>query len=206
MVDADHPAAYNIPSNGGQTVGTAPIRIVERERLLNWHLHKSDVIVGVTLTVLLAACAPSSHGRREIRLEPSAESSHWVQDSRLREIMQELDLLPWATWPQEVEAEYQGAGPPGAAKPFQQAHDLAEGLARGADQIPRAVEHIKMTEVDRRSFLVQVDVFREQAQRLVRDAAQTNREAMRRDLIALNETCLSCHDRFRDFSGPIKRE
>ena len=120
--------------------------------------------------------------------------------------MQELDALQWATWPQEVEVEYRGVVPPGAAQPFQQARELAEGLARGADQIPLAVEHMNMTEVDRRSFLVQVDVLKEQARRLERSAAQSDREAMRRYLIALNETCLSCHDRFREFSGPMGRK
>jgi hypothetical protein len=162
--------------------------------------------VWLTATVLLVSCAANHRSRREAPSEPSAESSHWVQDARLREIMQELDALQWTTWPQEVEAEYRDAVPPGAVQPFQQARELAEGLARAADQIPRTVEHIKMTEVDRRSFLTQVDVLKEQAHRLERSAAQTDREAMRRHLIALNETCLSCHDRFRDFSGPIQRK
>jgi len=167
---------------------------------------KSRVIACVTLILFPVACAPGPRGQREVRHEPSAKNSHWVQDARLREIMQQLDRLPWSTWPQEVEAEYRGAVPPGAVQPFQQARELAEGLADAADQIPRAVEHIRMTEVDRRSFLVQVDVLKEQARRLERAAAQNDRETMRRHLIALNETCLSCHDRFRDFSGPIQRD
>ncbi len=155
---------------------------------------------------ILVSCAANHRNRREAPSEPSAGSSHGVQDARLREIMQELDALKWTTWPQEVEAEYRDAVPPGAAQPFQQARELAEGLARAADQIPLTVEHVKMTEVDRRSFLTQVDVLKEQARRLERSAAQTDREAMHRHLVALNETCLSCHDRFREFSGPIQRK
>ena len=84
-------------------------------------------------------------------------------------------------------------------------HAARAGLALAADEIPQAVAHVEMSEADRRSFLAQAETLREQAQRLGEAASLSNDRGMERVLNAIDETCMSCHERFRDFSGPMDR-
>lgn len=161
-------------------------------------------IAGVCLLVLTSACAlrrGTDGGPRSIQ-----ESPHWIQDARLREIMNELESLTVKSWPQEIEAEYSQAEQYRLAQALWEARQLADGLARAADQIPVAVSHVSMSEADRRSFAAQVDVLRDQAVRLSEGAALGDRTAMQRVLDQIDATCNSCHERFRDISGPRFRD
>lgn len=117
--------------------------------------------------------------------------------------MNRLDALQLTSWPQELQAEYASKEEYIAAKAFWEARQLADGLAAAAGSIPQVIHMLPLPEADRRSFLVQVDTLREQAIRLERAAALGDRENMRRVLDAIDETCLSCHERFRDISGPL---
>ncbi len=80
---------------------------------------------------------------------------------------------------------------------------LADALMRAADQLPEVAGKIKMNEADRRGFLAEAQVLREQAERL-RDAARQRRiEQMQIHMASLNSTCISCHSRYRDFAGQL---
>jgi cytochrome c556 len=60
-----------------------------------------------------------------------------------------------------------------------------------------------MQEADRAGFTAEAHTLRDQANRL-RDAARQQRlPQMRRDLDSIHATCLSCHNRYRDFSGQL---
>ena len=138
-------------------------------------------------------------------LAASDGTGHWVQDAQLRRIMGELESLAAVTWPQELESELSRTEIQRRLMMFAEAQSLAEGLARAADEILRTVAKVEMSEADRRSFLAQVETLREQAQRLGEAARTGDDRRMEWHLNAINETCMSCHERFRDFSGPIDR-
>jgi len=157
--------------------------------------------VGALLTTQACVVGPRRGGGNAVPSEPR----HWVQDDRLREIMVELESLDVKSWPQEIEAEYSQAQQYQLAQVLWEARQLADGLAWAASKIPDAVAHIDMTEVDARSFQAQVDTLGEQAARLRDAAALGDQMAMRRVLDAIEHTCTSCHERFRDFSGPLER-
>ncbi len=128
---------------------------------------------------------------------------HWVHDARLREIMDELDRGLFKSWPQEVENEYAEVDLRKHKASLAEAHELAEALADAAGRIPQAVAHVKMAEVDRRSFVAQVETLRDQAGRLSEAASSRDPDAMRSVLGAISATCNSCHQRFRDIAGPM---
>ncbi len=119
--------------------------------------------------------------------------------------MDEIESLTAVTWPQELEPEISKPEIQRRLMMFAEAQSLAEGLARAADEIPKAVAKVEMSEADQRSFLAQVATLREQAQRLGEAARTGDDRRMEWHLNAINETCMSCHERFRDFSGPINR-
>lgn len=119
--------------------------------------------------------------------------------------MDELQLLAAETWPQELEPELSKSGLLQRQKALDEAQRLAVGLAQAATEIPGVVAEVKMSDADRRSFLVLVETLREQALTLGHAAKDGDDRSMERLLNAIDETCMSCHGRFRDFSGPIIR-
>jgi cytochrome c556 len=132
-------------------------------------------------------------------------TGHWVQDAQLRKIMDEVQSLATTTWPQELEPEVSKSNLQQRLRAFAEAERLAEGLAQAADSIPQAVADVKISEADRGSFLASVQTLREQARRLGEAAQAGDDRRMEGVLNAIDETCMSCHERFRDFSGPINR-
>jgi hypothetical protein len=80
---------------------------------------------------------------------------------------------------------------------------LADGLAAAAERIPSSVTTASMSEADRAGFQAEADTLRDQALRLGQ-AARTNQvEHMQESLDAISATCISCHSRYRDFSGQL---
>jgi cytochrome c556 len=80
---------------------------------------------------------------------------------------------------------------------------LAISLADTSQAIPDAVAGISMAEVDRIGFAAQAQTLHDQALRLAESAALEDFEAVREYLNAIESTCNSCHERFRDFAGPL---
>lgn len=144
------------------------------------------------------ASSPSTHGTTQTSQPIGA---HWVHDRQLRQVMarlsQQKPSMP-ANVPDEPES-------PKSATPedFNAVSLLAGQLMTAADQIPAVADKLKMTEADRAGFLAEAHTLHDQAQRL-RDAARKQRiEQMQRDMDAINATCISCHSRYRDFSGQL---
>lgn len=163
-------------------------------------------ILTVTLLAGLGVQACKLSHREPGSSSPGPEATaHWVQNAQLRTIMDELQLLAMESWPQELDPEMPKSGLQQRLKAFTEAQRLAAGLAQGAVEISAAVAKAKMSEADRRSFLAQVETFRDQAQRLGEAADAQDPEGMEQLLNAIDETCMSCHGRFRDFSGAIIR-
>jgi hypothetical protein len=133
------------------------------------------------------------------------EAGHAVHDERLRAIMSELERETLSPWPQELDDEHSAAKSRRLDAAYAEARRVADALALAADRIPPAVAHVKMAEADRRGFLAQVDTLRDQSRALATIAASGDLDAMREMMSAISATCRSCHERFRDFSGPLSR-
>lgn len=128
-------------------------------------------------------------------------NSHWVQDKHLRELMAELSKRN-PSWPASMPDEPE-AIPKSREEDFEAVAREANGLMLAAEKFPSVAENIKMNEADREGFLAQARVLGEQARRL-RDAARQRRlDQMQEQMVWLNSTCLSCHSRYRDFSGQL---
>jgi len=163
------------------------------------------VPLGLLVGLSIHACASARSSKTEKQHNESDATGHWVQDAQLRRIMDELESLAAVTWPQELEPEMSKTEIQRRLMMFSEAQSLAEGLAQAADEIPRTIAKVEISEADRRGFLALVETLREQAQRLGEAARTGDDRRMEWHLNAINETCVSCHERFRDFSGPIDR-
>ena len=135
----------------------------------------------------------------------AVEGRHWVQDERLRSIMADLEREISTSWPQEIEEEYTTAQSAKAAKAMEEACWLAEGLVKASSRIPDALAHVAMPEAERALFLEKADTLGRQAVELQATACAADVERMRRVLTSIRTTCHSCHDRFREVAGSIRR-
>jgi phage-related protein len=116
--------------------------------------------------------------------------------------MKDLSAKTQRNWPKDLpqdpedQQSRRSRDTMGAAK-------LADGLAAGAERIPASVTTATMSEADRAGFQAEADTLRDQALRLGQ-AARTNQvEQMQESLDAISATCISCHSRYRDFSGQL---
>lgn len=135
-----------------------------------------------------------------------AAAGHWVFDARLREIMADLDRQARTTWPQEIETTQVSVSEPALTAALDEACKAAAALADGARRIPDAVARTKMSRADRDAFLALVETLRSQAVELDRRAAERDLPGMRTVLADIDDTCASCHVRFRDYAGAWERE
>ena len=126
---------------------------------------------------------------------------HWVQDERLRGVMAELSRQS-ANWPAGLPDDPESDGG-GAGDAFRDAGRLADGLARAARDIPRAVAGREMDRETRRGFNSEARRLREQAQALGRAARGRRVERMQRLLDGISSSCVHCHSQYRDFSGEL---
>jgi hypothetical protein len=128
---------------------------------------------------------------------------HWVQDERLRGVMAELSRQA-AHWPAGVPDDPESHKPdPETLAVFRDAEALADGLARAAKDIPRAVADREMSADTRRGFSAESERLRTQALAL-RDAARGRKvERMQRALDGVSSSCISCHSQYRDFTGEL---
>lgn len=168
---------------------------------------KTKTMMSLALLGLLLglhACATGGTKKTTVDDTEPGPPEHWIQDARLRAIMRDLERETIVSWPQEIQDRY----PPAtksqqAVKALEEACWLADGLAKAAGRIPAAVAHIDMSEADRRGFLAQVETLRDQAQKLEEVAGQADLDGMRQVLSHIRQTCNACHERFRDFAGPM---
>ncbi len=114
-----------------------------------------------------------------------------------------LERETMASWPQEVENEYAAKDADQTEQAFNEASTLAVQLANSATVIATLSNSIRMSEADRRAFVAQADTLHDQAQRLFEATKANDLEHMRADLNSIQATCKSCHERFREFTGPL---
>jgi len=164
----------------------------------------AGAVVTCAIVLVFFSCAqPGAKQERQRAYSEEAETRHWVQSERLRVVMDVLERDTLSTWPQEVENEYAEIEAEKAGRALAEAGKLAEALVSSASRIPEAVMKVRMSEADRRAFVAQADTLRDQAQLLYDAAAAQDLQRMRTQLDSITATCRSCHDRFRDFSGPM---
>lgn len=164
------------------------------------------------IVVLLAAGALASCGQPQsttsagapglVPLVPASPSKHWVQDERLRQIMAVLNKRN-PDWPRDIPQEPEGTQSPGAGQQFDEVAALAGSLAVASEHIPDLAATLKMEEADRRGFIAEAKTLHDQAEQLRAAAGQRRIESMQRLMNGINFTCLSCHSRYRDFSGQL---
>ncbi|MCC7290652.1 MAG: cytochrome c [Phycisphaerales bacterium] len=152
------------------------------------------------LSFVLSSCATPS-GKSARRQSPS--TGHWVYSQRLRAVMGEIDRQARTAWPQEVSAATGSVSEAERAEALGRMDPLAAELAAAARRIPDTLTGARISEGDRRSFQALVDTLGEQAESLKARITSKDLDAARRVLTEINATCVSCHDRFRDLSGPM---
>jgi hypothetical protein len=191
-------------SVNSQNKATADLSAVREEQVLN---KSGSLIVGVACATLAAtglSCRKDKDTTQDAPNAPGgAMGRHWVQDERLRGVMAELSRQA-ARWPAGVpdDPESPNADPETAAA-FRNAEALADGLARAARDIPRAVADREMTAETRRGFAAEAERLHTQSLAL-RDAARGRKvERMQRALDGISSSCISCHSQYRDFTGEM---
>jgi len=158
------------------------------------------MVLAVISLAGLTTCTPE---KREDAANVSPAARHAVRSAELKDLMTEIDLHRWKSWPQEVEADYKSDQRARSQQAFARAEELTTALEAAVDQIAQAADHAAMSESDRRAFLVKVGVFREQLGQLEKVVVAHDADGMRRTLTEIDATCTSCHERFRDVSGPL---
>ena len=165
---------------------------------MNLVTRRTATLVGIV--ALAAGVASCRRPGSSLKDEPGGGAAsagrlgdHWVQDERLREVMRRI-ARDSERWP---------AGVPEADEAFADVAALADGLAAAARQIPRSVADHPMSAEDRAGFNGEAERLREQALRLGKAARARRVEPMQRELDAISSSCISCHSRYRDFTGEL---
>ncbi len=126
-----------------------------------------------------------------------------MQSEQLRDLMKGISANTERNWPNGVPPDPEGPQSRDLGRQFAAAGKLADGLAAAAVHIPERIADRPMSEADRTGFQAEADVLRDQAMRLNQAAHDRKIEEMQESLIAISATCLSCHSRYRDFSGQL---
>lgn len=134
---------------------------------------------------------------------PEAMGKHWVQNEQLRKVMAEMSSQSQRNWPSDVPQDPEDPASGNLTKTMNSAAKLAEALAASAMKIPDGVVDKMASDADRAGFQAQAGILRAQAERLGQAARMGKVEQMQRSLDAINSTCISCHSRYRDFSGQL---
>jgi cytochrome c556 len=150
---------------------------------------------------LLTSCN-QSHARREDGGVMGAAPQHGKQGQHLRDTMHRLAghtaYSPVGKLPADPESQK-----PVDPKVFDDAADLAAGLASTAKQIPARAKDRPMSDADRHAFEAEAGTLRRYAVELERAAKAHKIEQMQRAFDGVNASCLACHSRFRDFAGQL---
>jgi hypothetical protein len=136
---------------------------------------------------------------------PHVLGEHWVQDWRIRAIMQRVAIGENPNWPRG--AQHDPERPPTTAQARQNLADaaaLADGLAAAAAQLPAIVANRPMADEDRQDFTARAMALRQQSLDLKQQALAGQVEQAQRTLNAINTTCFDCHVRHRDLSGVLE--
>jgi soluble cytochrome b562 len=161
----------------------------------------------LVLLIVLSSCMSRKEvGTESPRLESKPAASvrhtneHWVQSEQLRTMMTSIstqaEKLPKGL-PEDVESA------PATKKMFADAMATADILALAAQRIPLAVANVEMTEADRNAFNATAQTLASQAATFKKWGQARDVEEMQRSLTSIKSTCMTCHARYRDFSGQL---
>lgn len=166
------------------------------------------IAIAISAATAGVACSSSSDppASQSAAAAPASQpiSGHWVQDQRLRLLMAELSRQN-PNWPAGLPQEPEDAAAATQPEQFDEIADLANALAESADHLPAVATHVQMSDADRGGFLAEARALRVQAVELQAAANRRSIEQMQRQIDGINSTCVSCHSRYRDFSGQLNR-
>jgi cytochrome c556 len=159
--------------------------------------------------VLLTSCRSSAPpvSQKTSAEPPSPTASrqfaqHWVQDSKLRALMDGMSKQTTALPAGNADAE--SAETKLERESFQQAAMLADTLSQTALQLPQIVKRDKLSEADQRGFDGEARTLHDLALQL-KDAARANKiERMQNVLTNISSTCMACHTHYRDLTGALE--
>lgn len=137
---------------------------------------------------------------------PHVLGEHWVQDWRIRAIMQRVGIGANPNWPRDLQ-QHDPEGSPTTTQVRQGLADaaaLADSLATAAVELPGVVANRPMRDDDRQDFTARAITLRQQALDLKQQALAGQVEQAQRSLNAINTTCFDCHARHRDLSGVLE--
>lgn len=164
---------------------------------------------GGTANATAEVIQPSLPSRAEkTPAEPSHQpmGDHWVQSDALRTLMKDVSQKMQRNWPQGVPRDPEDRETGELPRAMDSAATLADGLAAAAVRIPGSVRAEKMNEADGAGFRAEADTLRDQSLRLGQAARAGKVEQMQEALDAISSTCISCHSRYRDFSGELNMQ
>jgi soluble cytochrome b562 len=173
-------------------------------------LNKLSILAALMFGGACFMSCTSSTPEKQIADEPPASAhspepvgKHWVQDEQLRRLMIGMSAKSQQDWPKDVPQNPEDADTGNLSQTMNSAAKLADGLASSAMHIPDGIVAKMTSEADRAGFQAQADVLHSQAVRLGQVAREGNVEQLQRSLDSINATCISCHSRYRDFSGQL---
>jgi cytochrome c556 len=120
--------------------------------------------------------------------------------------MKSLSSRSQRDWPRGVPQDPEDEQNGDLAKMMDSAAILADHLADTSVQIPASVIDSKMSEADLAGFQAEANTLHRQAVRLGESARARKVEPMQKSLDAIGDTCISCHTRYRDFSGQLRSQ
>jgi cytochrome c556 len=137
---------------------------------------------------------------------PNGVGQHWVQNQQLRALMKAMNSKTQADWPRDIPQDPEDPHSDNLDQMMASAATLSDDLANAALLIPVSAGNSKMTEADSAGFQAEASTLHRQALRLGVAAKAKNIEQMQSSLDALGDTCISCHSRYRDFSGELRSQ
>ena len=176
---------------------------------MNRRDHRGVLLLGLVL--VCASCKSDEAGDRApvagaTSQQPTTQKlgRHWVQDARLREVMDAISKRMRDDYPKGLPSDPEQPTPPEIERAYADAARLADALAKGAERIPHAIEgNAFISAADRAGFLEEARTLRDHALQLKATAGERRLEGMQRSLLGINATCIACHSKYKDISGEI---
>jgi hypothetical protein len=177
----------------------------------NFYQTRKQVVVATLIAAVAASffsCTTAPN--RPAAVSPPAVSTapttqilgaHWIHNQALKQVMAQL-ITQNPSWPSRMPQEPE-SNKVATDEDYEKVESLSNALMLSADQLPSVAEKITMNEADRGGFLAEAKVLHDQAQRLAVAARLHRIEQMQLHMTSINSTCISCHSRYRDFSGQL---
>jgi cytochrome c556 len=161
--------------------------------------HRWAILSLVSAVPIAAAISCATSERQRYRQEvatTSAPALHAVHSERLRQVMDDMDLITNEHLPQDFDASRT------RDQRYRDVAKLADRLADTAREIPEALNGIKLNEENKQTFCTLAEALRQHALDLADNARNQNESAADANLKQIEATCNACHSAFRE-AGPL---